>query len=643
MRTLNLTTRLAQGQPVTSPFVEIRIANLTYRTSDLNSGLRLVETVEEGLSFRATIEIGLPTIFQPFQLEALVGQKVTIRWGFIGTPTIETAPLRLVSVSTISEPGLVVTRFNCIGWWELLAASRTVLDPSDAKDPPPVWPGDTTIRNIINELISGKASVWLDQSDGIINIYKPHYEADGLESVLTTVRNLLDMTLSYIRLRPDGFHIVAPKDSDPITYTYNLGGHTFFTNAHAFKITMPNRVIVVPRLPTQDEDPDFFGVAVDDNSSTQLGFLDLITVDEGVVSRGEANTRASAILQRLQAEGSSGTVIVPMNIGQELFDSIRIFDTRAGFSLNVDRLVGMIRRTWNSGIYEMEIGLGGLTSHLSALRTEYPTVGITSIPSTLPSGTPVSPDSSGDLLYGPPVPPRLAPPSPPVSPWERRGQDPIYTGPTSNPPVPDPIPYSPTPAPSGPTPTYRPPPTVTPTPPDPLPVSPWERRYLKSTVQSASHWPESRTPILISPPLDGTSGRTYSRAIQTPGALGGRRSRESWFFSGTVSVGFPKGQRVKVTGGTWRPVRAMARVTTAPTNGGINVQIFYTPPGGSRTSIFRALTLTIAQNTTEAAEQVLKPGLAIPVGSIIDLDVLGGGLGKDLAIELDYLVRAVGQ
>lgn len=477
MHTLTADTLTIQQGDSYTPIVQVTIGGNGFLSTDPDSGLILVEVVEEGQSYRATLEIKLSIlqIMHPEILRQAVGRKVNIIWGYAGTTQrIKSPPLFVVGVSGVSEPGNVVVRFDCMGWWELLAASRVVRDPTTAEDPPPVWPADTTVKSILTEILVGRGNVFLDDDDGVVNTYRPFYEADGLESVLTTVRNLLDMTSSYIRIRDDGFHIVNPQPSSPLSYTYDLDDHAFFKRSESVMAVVPNRIVMVPSLPTVDEAPDFIGVALDQDSIDRLGYLDSITADEGLKSEGEANARAYYILHRLKAESSAGIAVVPMNIGQELYDRVAMTDDRIG-TVPIYSFIGMIKRLWRPGEYSMEIGLGGLMPHLSGLYT-----------ALTPSTVPVMP-----APYAPTIGPVLGPPLPPiptplpVSPWERIAIQPpptiTYPGGPFHPPVPDPIPYAPRPTPPGPTPTYRPPPTATPTPPpaypDELPVSPWERRY----------------------------------------------------------------------------------------------------------------------------------------------------------------------
>ncbi len=475
MRTLSSDALEIQAGDSYTPIVQVNIGGNNFLSTDPGSGLVFVESVEEGQSYRATIDIK-PDILAAIHPEILrwaIGKKVTISWGLAGAlDQIKSAPLFVVGVSGLSEPGNVVARFTCIGWWELLSASRVVRNPSDSAANPPVWEADTTIRSILNELLSGRASLFLDEDDGVINTYRPYYEADGLESVLTTVRNLLDMTTSYIRLRDDGFHIINPLPTSTLTHTYQLDGHTFFQRSDSVKAIIPNRIVMVPSLPSLDAAPDFVGVAIDQDSVDLLGFLDLITVDEGLQSQGEANARAFYILERLKAEGSEGLATVPMHIGQEIYDRIAIIDDRIG-TVPIHHFVGTIKKVWEPGRYFMELGLGALMPHLSGLITyvtpgqsvQPPLVPGSSVPATTPTGPSIIFAPPVDVVFGPPKPP-----GGPVSPWERDAirPAPVYTGPTSNPPVPEITPPISTPA--EPTPTFPPTFTPTPTPPTDTPV-----------------------------------------------------------------------------------------------------------------------------------------------------------------------------
>lgn len=160
------------------------------------------------------------------------------------------------------------------------------------------------------------------------------------------------------------------------------------------------------------------------------------------------------------------------------------------------------------------------------------------------------------------------------------------------------------------------------------------------------YWPDTRTPRLIPPTLDATGGRSYSQSSQTPGALGGRRGRLTWFIPGLTSTKARVGPRFRVTGGAWRPIRATARLTVAPTYSEPYATLYYTLPGGARTYLFEGpvISIIIPMGVTEGNERPIIPGLVLPIGSILDLGTgWGGGDAEDLTVELDYIVHPVRQ
>ncbi len=157
-------------------------------------------------------------------------------------------------------------------------------------------------------------------------------------------------------------------------------------------------------------------------------------------------------------------------------------------------------------------------------------------------------------------------------------------------------------------------------------------------------WPESRRRPLISPALDAVSGRSYGQSSQTAGALGGRRAKAVWFIPGPVTTQTPLGPRIKVTGGVWRPVAASARFNIVASGSTALISVVFTPPGESLVAIF-STNMRIFSGDLESVPGAIVPGIICPIGSILSVLFVGGGAppGNDLTIELDYIVRAVGQ
>jgi len=159
-------------------------------------------------------------------------------------------------------------------------------------------------------------------------------------------------------------------------------------------------------------------------------------------------------------------------------------------------------------------------------------------------------------------------------------------------------------------------------------------------------WPESRTPPLIAPTLDAVGGRSFTQAIQTPGALGGRRGRETWHQDGAVPVSLDLiGHTAKVTGSPWRPVLFMARVEAAPNLDTMKCRVrMQAPPPDSSISDILDVLLSWNAFEFEGFGAVIKPGLVIPVGFTVYTELTqSSATAQGITVELDYRAKAVGQ
>jgi len=142
---------------------------------------------------------------------------------------------------------------------------------------------------------------------------------------------------------------VAPE------YEYDLtpGGHNFFDQANRTRVVMPNYVVVKSH---PDHDVKFEGVAEDTTFTSLDGmekrwyeYLRLASVEEAAYV-------AAAILQGFKRGASVGSALVPMNVGQEVHDWVKVTDPISG-DVQLGN-VGYIRRTCGGGKWEMQIAFG---------------------------------------------------------------------------------------------------------------------------------------------------------------------------------------------------------------------------------------------------------------------------------------------
>ena len=224
---------------------------------------------------------------------------------------------------------------------------------------PPCWNGDKTILEIIQQLTSGVVTVVLDSSDGVVDVYKPNYETVNNARVLDIIMDLMAKTTCAIRAEnDDDLHVLditsAPGSPD---YTYDTD-HSFFSNLRDTSSILPNRIIVVSAVPSTTGMTTYTGSAVDAAAKARFGIWITLVITANVTSDAEADQVAASMLSRVQMEATRGTIEVPMNCGQELFDYPRIDDNRA--DIDYQGRIGSLEHIWEPGTYRLIIGLGNL-------------------------------------------------------------------------------------------------------------------------------------------------------------------------------------------------------------------------------------------------------------------------------------------
>jgi len=139
------------------------------------------------------------------------------------------------------------------------------------------------------------------------------------------------------------WELVYPQSGDAIDEIFYSSQSPFFYEfAEIINLVTPNRIVVFA-----DDPDDLFGttgawkepVMVGDTGAydaTHPGAPDNgnytevigVKLDATITLQGDANNRASAILSRLRAEALSSYLIAPHDCRVELYDKIRIVDTR---------------------------------------------------------------------------------------------------------------------------------------------------------------------------------------------------------------------------------------------------------------------------------------------------------------------------
>jgi len=218
-----------------------------------------------------------------------------------------------------------------------------------------------TVKTLLGQIIGATLAcyshceafeiVW-DSEDSLIGTYKPKdsFRIYVGGKRLAAVRRLLEYTKCVLRFQNDGkAHISVPKTTGVgYDYEYSLeSGHSFFSKAYRNRLVLPNFAVVQSQ---KDDDPQYSGTASDPASYA------LLPKRTYLQTRLESNAQATAIAEAMIAQhqlwSEMGSADVPMNVGAEVFDYVKV----AAFSAEDVFRVG---------------NLGHLCRHYNAERAEW--------------------------------------------------------------------------------------------------------------------------------------------------------------------------------------------------------------------------------------------------------------------------------
>lgn len=176
-------------------------------------------------------------------------------------------------------------------------------------------------------------------------------------------------TISANQLSGDTATLSNPSAIDAHDYLYGplSGAHTFYSSIHAQSLLTANRIIAVDALPdTAETNFAYSGEANDTDDQATFGVSTLIIEDPSISTDEEAATVAAARLLHIKNESVGGSLVAPMNCGQEIYDYVQVTDNRSGQTKSL-RVSQIIRRYQTNsiygtgGVYTIQLGFGGLT------------------------------------------------------------------------------------------------------------------------------------------------------------------------------------------------------------------------------------------------------------------------------------------
>jgi len=185
-----------------------------------------------------------------------------------------------------------------------------------------------------------------DSEDSLIDSYLPKdaFQIQKNDNRLSVVNRLLAFTSCVKRFEADGkMHVFTPTTSgDSYDYEYSLDtdDHQFFSKSQRETLVIPNRYVVSSY---EDDDDQYSGEATSAASYALLPKSEFVS--RKLTSNAQATSIAEALITQAERAASTGSASVPLNVGAEVWDYVKITDSRQSDSRTGN--LGVIRRTYN--------------------------------------------------------------------------------------------------------------------------------------------------------------------------------------------------------------------------------------------------------------------------------------------------------
>ena len=347
-RSVSATYLAAQQAANKSPYFKLLFNHKTEATVNLSSDgtygnrILMIDHYEEPYNDYAHI------IFRNADrsIPELKGHWIEIGYGYItsagkeylGDGTNEPAPARLwvKHQQTISAGGKLWELLELEGMWNRLR--ETIIRMGD----PPLYTTTyetDTIYDIIGHILAevgdapGMTLEALAEDDGIINTFQPAFEINSMpfEYAAALLYRLLNMTASYLKPLDDlSWEIKYPQSADAYDITFKSSYAPFFYEyIERRNVLRPNHIYVFGNEGDEGLWESYVtGEALDQDEIDNYEDIIRIVLAGSVTTQADCQNRANALLARAQFEQLAGRMIAPNDSRVELYDRLRIIDSR---------------------------------------------------------------------------------------------------------------------------------------------------------------------------------------------------------------------------------------------------------------------------------------------------------------------------
>lgn len=337
MRSISSALQTAQEATSGTPYVGLIFVNPAGGFVNYTDRKKLVEHHEEPYNDWAIILLDN----SDRAVVDLTGYHIQICYGH-DADCVQTARLWVKSQAEISMEGKLAVAVTLEGAWSLMGEQLLrVGSPPLYNDSPYTTQVIYSILRtlIVTELVTATGYNFsldslADQDDGIINTFVPQFSPNqaAFDDFNTLVQILMAMTHCYLRARAGlVFQIVYPQSSNDVDETYySYQAHFFFEYVEQRNIVVPNHIMVFCNQQEEGWVAELIITGEAEDTDQQAKYMEVIGLFTAptITNQTDATNRALAIKGKLQAEITSGRLVVPHDCRVELYDRVEVYDAR---------------------------------------------------------------------------------------------------------------------------------------------------------------------------------------------------------------------------------------------------------------------------------------------------------------------------
>jgi len=216
---------------------------------------------------------------------------------------------------------------------------------------------DMSVKDILAFVLARVAlKLEVISESSIITGYYPDFTIQANDRGAGIISRLLSFVPDKLFIEGNKAYLINPQTSDSSVYAYGQA-HSIFNGKYQIAAFRSNRVQVEGYDPVGDEP-----VSVNSFSWSQIDKLyDRLTQleDRNIDTVTKAQQRGDTYLREDEIESSNGSIIIPVNCGQQLYDVIDVTDNRLGLSSEKKRVLGLnLIYNLSRGQYEHHLILG---------------------------------------------------------------------------------------------------------------------------------------------------------------------------------------------------------------------------------------------------------------------------------------------